>query len=372
LDQESQFAADSKRSSRDHDRVRDGLARALAARIPEGTEHSVDGISGTSSNGMSSETLLFDASWTEGGERSTQHLVARVAPMAGDVPVFPTYDLPGQFETIRAVAALTDVPVPPAWWCEPDDSVIGSPFFVMGRVDGEVPPDIPPYNFGESWLYTAAKAQQDRLQESTVAVLAELHSIPEPEKHFAHLLGQFDGDTALRRHVAGRMQWYDFAARDSGRSNLLDKGFAWLEEHWPAQESPAVFCWGDSRIGNVMYRGFEPSAVLDWEMAGLGPPETDLAWMGYLHQMFEDMAVTYGFPHMPDFMRMDDLAGTYERLTGHTPRDLDWYVRYSAIQLGIVYLRTGMRSVHFGERDAPADADELILNAEPLARLLGA
>ena len=80
-------------------------------------------------------------------------------------------------------------------------------------------------------------------------------------------------------------------------------------------------------------------------------------------QMFEQMAINYGFPHMPDFLRMEDLATTYERLTDRTPRDLDWYFVYSALQLGIVYLRTGIRSVHFGEREAPSDPDELIMNA---------
>jgi aminoglycoside phosphotransferase (APT) family kinase protein len=83
------------------------------------------------------------------------------------------------------------------------------------------------------------------------------------------------------------------------------------------------------------------------------------------------MAVTYDFPHMPEFLRMEDLAGTYEKLTGHAPRDLDWYFLYSALQLGIVYLRTGMRSVHFGEREAPGDADELIMNATTLTALVG-
>ena len=367
-----QFATDAKRSSRDYETVRRGLRQALAAQIPEGTGHTVDSITGTSATGMSSETLLFDASWVERGERRTERLVARVAPQGDDVPVFPTYDLPGQYLTIKTVATLTDVPVPSPWWCEPDPAVIGSPFFVMGRVDGLVPPDIPPYNFGEGWLYEAAPEQQTRLQESTVAVLAELHAIPEPEKHFAHLGGAHAGATALRRHVAGRRHWYEWAARDSGRSELLEKVFAWLEERWPADEGAAVFCWGDSRIGNVMYREFEPAAVLDWEMAGLAPGETDLAWMAYLHRMFEDMAVTYGFPHMPAFLQLEDLAGTYERITGRTPRDLEWYFVYAALQLGIVYLRTGMRAVHFGEREAPTDADELIMNADPLRALIGA
>lgn len=367
-----QFATEAKRSSRDLEGVRRGLEQALAAQVPEGRDHAVDSIAGTSATGMSSETLLFDASWTERGERRSERLVARVAPQGEDVPVFPTYDLPGQYLTIKTVATLTDVPVPSPWWCEQDPSVIGSPFFVMGRVEGLVPADIPPYNFGEGWVFEAGPEQLTRMEESTVAVLAELHAIPEPEKHFAHLVGSFQGDTALRRHVASRRHWYDWAARDSGRSDLLEKVFAWLDERWPRHESGAVFCWGDSRIGNVMYQDFEPAAVLDWEMAGLAPGETDLAWMAYLHRMFEDMAVAYGFPHMPDFLRLEQLATAYERLTGRAPRDLDWYFVYAALQLGIVYLRTGMRSVRFGEREAPADADELIMNADALRALIGA
>jgi aminoglycoside phosphotransferase (APT) family kinase protein len=362
-----QFSADLKRSSRDMESVRKGFEQALAAHVPGAVDPLVGPVEGTSATGMSSETLLFDAEWTEQGERRRHSLVARVAPMDGDVPVFPTYDLPGQYRTIDTVGSLTDVPVPRVWFCVPDAAVIGSPFFVMSKVNGDVPPDIPPYNFGESWLFSAAPEQQTKLQDSTVAVLAHLHAIPEPEKHFAHLVEELRGDTALRRHVAKRRNWYEWAARDSGRSQLLERGFAWLDDHWPRHESPTVFNWGDSRIGNVMYRDFEPSAVLDWEMAGLGPCETDLAWMGYLHQMFEDMAVTYGFPHMPEFLRMEDLAATYERLAGHEPRDLEWYTRYAALQLGIVYLRTGMRSVRFGEREAPGDADELLMNSAALA-----
>src|SRR5580658_8943822 len=145
--------SESKRSSRDLESVRAGLERALAGYVAGGTDHHVSELTGTSATGMSSETLLFDATWNEDGQERHERLVARVAPEPQDVPVFPDYDLPGQFRTIQTVAALTDVPVPPPWWCEPDRAVIGSPFFVMGRVDGEVPPDVMPYPFGDNWLF---------------------------------------------------------------------------------------------------------------------------------------------------------------------------------------------------------------------------
>ena len=49
----------------------------------------------------------------------------------------------------------------------------------------------------------------------------------------------------------------------------------WLLE---ADPGPDVLSWGDARIGNIIYAGFEPAAVLDWEMAALGPRELDVSW----------------------------------------------------------------------------------------------
>jgi aminoglycoside phosphotransferase (APT) family kinase protein len=131
-----------------------------------------------------------------------------------------------------------------------------------------------------------------------------------------------------------------------------------------------VLSWGDSRIGNVMFDGFDPVAVLDWEMAGVGPRELDVAWLAYGHRIFEDLAGQMGLSGMPDFLRLDDVAATYERLTGHTPRDLTWYGTYAALQYAIVFLRTGARSVHFGEVQRPTSADDLIMNRDPLERML--
>jgi aminoglycoside phosphotransferase (APT) family kinase protein len=281
-----------QRSSRDHARVQQQLEVWLEGVLPAGAAPSITSLDGTSANGMSSETLLFDASWLESGTRRRERLVARLAPGPDDIPVFPRYDLGLQVDAIRLVDELTDVPVPHVWWYEADPTAIGSPLFVMGRVDGRVPPDVMPYNFGDSWLYDAPRDDQRRLQDATVDVIARIHAIDRPEERFSFLRGDSSGDTALRRRVGHTRDWYAFAAAagDGFRSPLVERTLRWLDDHWPADDGETVACWGDSRIGNVIYDGVEPAAVLDWEMAALGPRELDVAWLVYAHRIFEDIA----------------------------------------------------------------------------------
>jgi aminoglycoside phosphotransferase (APT) family kinase protein len=349
--------------------MRLALEAWLSAQLGAGAAPTVPEIGATSANGMSSETVLFRADWNDSGEARSEALVARVAPDAGDVPVFPTYDLARQFDVIRSVGELTTVPVPRVWWLERERDAIGAPFFVMERVDGEVPPDVMPYSFGDNWLYDASRDEQRRLQDSTVGVLAELHSIDDATERFGFLEFDDPGDTHMRRHVAHSRAWYEFA-RDGHRSTLIDGGFAWLEEHWPHHEADPVVSWGDSRIGNVMYRDFTPVAVLDWEMAALGPPELDLAWLINAHAVFEHLAGNFDLPGMPHFMRLDDVAGRYESVTGHTPRDLEFHMTYAAVQWAIVFLRTGLRSVHFGEMEMPAEVEEFMHHRGLLEQML--
>jgi aminoglycoside phosphotransferase (APT) family kinase protein len=360
------------RSSRDRGVLRARLEAWLTGRLPADAGPQITALDGTAANGMSSETLLMDATWAEQGVRRPHRLVARLAPAPDDVPVFPRYDLAAQFETIRLVGELTDVPVPPVLWSEPDPGPLGCPFFVMRRVDGRVPPDVLPYNFGDSWLYDASPAERRHLQDATIGVLARLHAVDRAAERFAVLFQDppADGPAALRRRVASTQAWYEFAAGGSFRSPLLERSFAWLDEHWPENAGEPTLCWGDARIGNVMYDGFDPVAVLDWEMATVGPRELDVGWLIYGHRVFEDIAASMGLPGMPDFLRADDVAGTYEVLTGHAPRDLAWYGTYAAVQYAIVFLRTGARAVHFGEMDMPATVDDLIMNREPLERML--
>lgn len=356
-------------SSREPEQLRARLEQWLHAQLPAGTNPVVRDISSTSATGMSSDTVLFSTSWTEAGTTTEHPMVARIAPDEADVPVFPDYDLERQYRVMQLVGELTSVPVPKVWWLEPSSDAVGAPFFVMSRVDGQVPPDVMPYTFGDNWLYDATPDQQRTLQQSTVEAIAELHGIDGSDERFAFLQYDAPGHTPLHRHVANAERWYEYA-RDGHRSPLVERGFAWLHDHWPSTEGEAVVSWGDARIGNVLYRDFRPAAVLDWEMAAIGPAELDVAWLVNAHLVFETLARSFDLPGMPDFLRPADVVDAYERLTGRTLADLDWFITYACVQWGIVFLRTGLRAVHFGEREMPADLDDLHHHRPLVERLL--
>lgn len=362
-----------QRSSRDVTTLPAVMSKWLSTVLPAGANPEVTVESGVDSTGMSSETIILTARWQRDGGPTEQKLVTRVAPAAEDVQVFPTYRLDHQFEVIRKVGELTDVPVPPVRWLEPTGEVLGTPFFVMDYVDGVVPPDVMPYTFGNNWFADAPPERQRELQDATVGVLAKLHSIPNAPDTFGFLSEGQAGDTALRRHFNWVRSWYDFAVPDIGRSPLLERTFAWLEEHWPAEPAARepVLLWGDARVGNVLYRDFRPVAVLDWEMVTLGPRELDVAWMIYAHMVFQELTGLAGLPGLPEVMREDDVRATYQRLTGAQIGDLRWFYVYSGVMWACVFMRTGARRVHFGETEKPDDVESLFYHAGLMRRLIG-
>jgi aminoglycoside phosphotransferase (APT) family kinase protein len=318
---------------------------------------------GSPGNGMSSETVLFEM--TLGGE--TERYAARLAPMPEVYPVFPEYDIELQAKCMRLVQARTDVPVPDVRWVELDPQWLGTPFLVMRRVDGEAPPDIPPYVFG-GWVADAPPETRASMQRKTLQVLKKLHELSPENADLRFLARPKHGDTALRQQI-GYQRWYYDWAREDMSYPLIDRTFEWLEANWPA-EGETVLNWGDARVGNVLYRDFAPIAVLDWEMATVGPREVDLAWMIFLHTFFHDMAVTFGLPGMTDFMQRDSVIAEYEELTGHKVQSLEWFEVYAALRFAIVSIRTSKRGIAYGTMEEPADPDDLVMFRGLLEQML--
>mgnify|MGYP001086577658 CR=1 FL=1 len=133
-----------------------------------------------------------------------------------------------------------------------------------------------------NWLHAASDAERERLEAASVGLLARLHDqVPLEAAEFLTLPG--DGD-CLRRHVTAQRAYYDWVVEGRARSPLIEAAFDRLEDLWPPDSGTPVLNWGDARIGNVVYDGFEPAAVLDWEMAALAPPARSTS-AGVLHPL---------------------------------------------------------------------------------------
>jgi aminoglycoside phosphotransferase (APT) family kinase protein len=305
-------------------------------------------------NGMSSETVLFEMAANGENER----YAARLAPMPDVFPVFAEYDIEKQAKCMRLVRERTDVPAPDVRWVELDTQWLGTQFLVMRRVDGEAPPDIPPYVF-MGWVHDGTPEQRAAMQTRTLEALAKLHTLTPENTDLSFLLRPQRGATPLAQQL-GHERWYYEWAREDQHYPLIERTFAWLDANLPPEGEP-VLNWGDARVGNIMYRDFAPVAVVDWEMATVGPREVDLAWMIFLHAFFNDLAQRFGAPTMDDFLQRDAMIAEYEKLSGHTVQNLEWFEVFAAQRFAIVSVRTSTRSFAYGVQERPDDLDDLIM-----------
>ena len=288
------------------------------------------------------------------------------APVGGELVVFARYDLSLQFDTMALVASRSATPVPAPRWYEPDASVLGGPFFVMDHVEGRVPADNLPYTV-EGWLLDAAPADRLALQDDTVWAIAGVHAVDLTGINGTRYGYDPAGPSALHQHV---QRWQDYQRWVAGDAVLptIDAAWRWLDEHWPADDGgPPRLSWGDARIGNVVYEGFRPAALLDWEMVGIAPPGVDLAWMAYLHVFFHDVAVMLEGPGLPGYLDLDDIAEIYEARTGITLGDRQFWMVYAAVRYALIMIRIHARRVAFGEAEPDPDPEAGTMHLDWLA-----
>jgi aminoglycoside phosphotransferase (APT) family kinase protein len=322
--------------------------------------HAVLGECSLPDNGMANETILFAV----GPDR----YVARLAPHhAAPYPTFPVFDLRLQRDCMEMVRARTDVPVPEVVHYEEDPRWLGTPFLVMRHIDGQIPADNPPYVL-QGWMTTASPSDLKRLEESTVKVLAGIHTVRDPAD-LAPLRGH-GAMSPLRRQLGAQQEYYEWA-RDGRRAQTIEHTLAVLERTIPANDR-LVLNWGDSRIGNIIYRDYLPVAVLDWEMATAGPPEVDVAWLVFMHIFMQDMVTRHGFPGLAGLFEGDQVLSLYEEFSGERLEELSWYIAFAGVRFAIILLRMGLRSAAFSQQPPAEDADSIFLFAPLLGRLLSA
>jgi aminoglycoside phosphotransferase (APT) family kinase protein len=206
------------------------------------------------SGGQSNPTFFVTC-----GER---RMVLRKQPPGTLLPSAHAVDR--EYRVISALAG-TGVPVAPAILFCDDRSVVGTPFYLMERLEGRV--------FHDCTLPGIPPAERRAMYVSMAEALAALHNV-EPAACGLSDYGRA-GNYFARQIRRWTQQWEMSRTRDD---DAIDRLVAWLPLNIPQDDLNAVV-HGDYRIGNLMFHAVEPRvvAILDWELSTLGHPLADLA-----------------------------------------------------------------------------------------------
>ncbi|MBA9007815.1 phosphotransferase family protein [Thermomonospora cellulosilytica] len=320
-------------AQRDPETTRRLLEQWLARRLPGAR---VPRVQTPQTSGFSSETLMFEVE----RDGRLEALVARVAPSA--YQIFPEPRFGDEHRLMRVLDERTDIPVPAVRWYEPSDEPLGAPFFVMARVDGRVPPDMPPYH-SAGWVTEVPPGERAAMWWSALDILARVHRLDVDALGLGFLDRPRWGPTGLRQRLGYYAHYLDWAY--PGPQDIARRALDWLTANAPDEPDPPVLLWGDARIGNVIFQDGVPRAVLDWECAVLGAPEEDLAWFLYLDRHHAECVEV---PRLAGFPSHERTVRRYAGLIGRPPRHLRYYEVLSGFKFAVIMARIGQAMIDFG------------------------
>jgi aminoglycoside phosphotransferase (APT) family kinase protein len=272
----------------------EALGAGLAAHLGGQVEHLV-----RLSGGASRETFAFDL---DGRPLILQRV--RSGPVAGG------FSMEAEARLLGA-ARRAGVPVAEVVTATDDPDVIGAPFVVVERIEGET--------IARRILRDDDYAEaRNRLVAQGGRALAEIHAIAVDEApglrvqdQLTELLGLFD--------VLGEPH------------PAFEIAFRWLESNRPAARPPGVV-HGDFRLGNLLVDRSGLVAVLDWELAHLGDPLADLGWFTVRAWRFGGAGEVAGLGSI------DELVDAYEN-AGGAPVDRDalrWWQVMGTLRWGVI------------------------------------
>ncbi|WP_294198026.1 phosphotransferase [uncultured Sphingomonas sp.] len=230
---------------------------------------------------------------------------------------------------VLTALARTDVPVAPVHGICADEDVIGTPFFVMGLVEGRIVwdatfPDVP-------------RAERGAYFDAMNATLAALHRID----YDAVGLGDYGRPgNYFGRQIARWSKQY-LADTDAGRDPDMDALVDWLPAHIPAGDETRIV-HGDFRCDNLIFHPTEPRvlAVLDWELSTLGHPLADFAYHAMMYRMPPDIVagLAGADPAALGIPSEEEYVAAYCARTGRaTIPNYDYYVAFNFFRLAAIF-----------------------------------
>jgi aminoglycoside phosphotransferase (APT) family kinase protein len=226
-----------------------------------------------------------------------------------------------------------------------DQSVMGSDFYVMERVVGDIfRRDVP-----EGVTPTDVSVMADSL----INGLVQLHAVD------ASILAELNkGPGYVQRQVEGWSKRYRNALTDDVPNG--EKVMAWLDANRPADVASCVI-HGDWRIDNVVFNLEQARivGVLDWELATVGDPLMDLgSSLAYWVDRDDESAfaaLRRQPSHLPGMPTREEFVQRYLQLSGRSCADFTFYEVFGLFRLAVIIQQIWARYVA-GQTTNPAFA----------------
>ena len=269
-------------------------------------------------------------------ERGGQRMVLRMPGARADAA-----RLDGLRREIRLVRALSGTDVPHAEMIAADDAgdLLGMPFYVMQAIDGWSPMD-----GGWPAPFDTDPAQRRGLAFELVDGAAKLGRV---NWRGQGLEGFGRPDGFHQRQVDRWLAFLNaYRVRDLPG---LDEAANWLRRNRPEHYTAGIM-HGDYQFANVMFAHGAPArlaAIVDWEMTTVGDPLLDLAWclLGYDGEHPRTDGFYLDLTGMPT---RSELLAHYEKVSGLSTENIDYYLVLANWKLGIVLEKTYAAGVRSG------------------------
>jgi aminoglycoside phosphotransferase (APT) family kinase protein len=324
-------------------------AAEVQARLRDWLEATVEGWSNVClrplevslGSGFSAEIFFVEVDFDTAQGPQSRTLVVRRQPTNFEVVLGSSLALQGNM--MAALDKLKVTPVPQWVGMELDPGVLEMPFLVMGRVEGHSATQRPNYN-SEGWLADMTPTQRGISWKNAIEAIAQMSKIDWQKDGFSFLANRDWGAPGLDQYLGHLEAWYHGCRKDRVMP-YVDTAMDYIRAHQP-EGTPVNVLWGDSTPSNVMFSGEgSVNALIDWELAALGPSELDLAWWLYFDDLFSRR---FGAPRLEGLPTRDESIAIWEAAAGRKAEHLDYYDVVVALRMALVVVGAFDRQVGIG------------------------
>ncbi|GAA4510144.1 phosphotransferase family protein [Brevibacterium yomogidense] len=248
------------------------------------------------------------------------------------------HDMGREFRVMSSLGA-SEVPVPGTYALCTDLSVLGANFYVMEYVRGIS------YRNAEQ-LRPLGPETTTAVVDSMIDVLAALHSVRPPDVGLSSL-GRPEGFLGRQVRRWGR-QLEGSRSRDlPDADRLLHKLNERADTHADGETS---IVHGDYRLDNLLVRDGAVHAVIDWEMATLGDPLTDLALLFVYHRLnqISNARGVATASMAPGYPGIEHQLLRYQAASGRRVNDMSFHLGLAHFKLAVILEGIHYRHVRGG------------------------